>query len=254
MDKSVAGVQGNKRNLIGIDQMKNLHRLCEKLEYKFRRIELLEEAFLHSSFVNERKNAGLHDNERLEFLGDAVLDLAISHILMEFFQDATEGDLSKYRASVVNEKGLFQVAKTLRLGDYILLGKGEDQTNGRGKPSILANTMEALLGALYLDAGFKKTKGIIHRLFLPLITRIDSINRNRDFKSLFQEYTQEVYKSLPEYILKEDKGPAHDKTFKVAVRLNGRTVAEGSGKSKKVAEQMAAKEALYCLSGKREIY
>ena len=135
--------------------MKNFKPLCEKLGYGFRSIDLLEEAFRHSSFVNERKNNGFEDNERLEFLGDAVLDLAISHILMEIFQNATEGDLSKYRASVVNEKGLFRVAKTLKLGEYIMLGKGENQTNGRNKPSILANTMEALLGALYLDAGFE---------------------------------------------------------------------------------------------------
>lgn len=241
-------------NGIVVCQMKDIDQLYETLEYRFRRIELLEQAFRHSSFVNERKKSGLADNERLEFLGDAVLDLAISHILMEIFQNASEGDLSKYRALVVNEKGLFQVAKSLHLGDYILLGKGEKQTNGSGKPSILADTMEALLGALYLDAGFEKTKEIIHRLFLPLISRIDSVNRHSDFKSLFQEYTQEVYKSLPEYILMEDTGPAHDKTFKVAVSLNGRIVAEGSGKSKKVAEQMAAKEALHCLSGEREVH
>jgi ribonuclease-3 len=234
--------------------MKDLMKLCEKLGYQFRKIELLEEAFRHSSFVNERKNSNLGDNERLEFLGDAVLDLAISHVLMDSFKNANEGDLSKYRASVVNEKGLFRVAKSLKLGDYILLGKGEDLTRGREKPSILANTIEALLGAIYLDAGFEKTREIIHRLFLPMIRRIDSINRNSDFKSLFQEYTQEAYKSLPEYVLKEDKGPAHDKTFKVAVRLNGYTVAEGVGKSKKEAEQQAAMEALYCLSGKRGIY
>jgi ribonuclease-3 len=235
-------------------QMKNTETLCEKLAYRFRKQELLEEAFRHSSFVNERKKSGLEDNERLEFLGDAVLDLAISHILMDAFQGATEGDLSKYRASVVNEKCLFQVARSLGLGDYVLLGKGEDQTNGREKPSILANTMEALLGAIYLDAGFEKTREIIQQLFHPLIGRIDSLNKSSDFKSLFQEYTQETYKSLPEYVLKEDKGPAHDKTFKVAVRLGGKTVAEGVGKSKKEAEQKAAREALYCLSGKREIY
>src|SRR4030042_350031 len=117
----------------------------------------------------------------MEFLGDAVLDLAISHILMERFEDTKEGDLSKYRATVVNEKGICQVAKELGLGDYIQLGRGEELTKGREKPSILANCMEALLGALYLDAGFIKTKEIIHSLFLPLLEQIDSKNIADDF-------------------------------------------------------------------------
>ncbi|MFC1866929.1 ribonuclease III [Thermodesulfobacteriota bacterium] len=227
--------------------MKDIRQLFEKLDYVFKQSDLLAEAFRHSSYVNERKDSGLRDNERLEFLGDAVLDLAISHILMEFFQDANEGDLSKYRATVVNEKGLFQMARELSLGDYILLGKGEDLSNGREKPSILANTTEALLGALYIDAGFEVTKEIIRRLFLPVIRGLDFNNMNGDYKSMFQEYTQEEYRTLPEYFLMEESGPAHDKSFKVALRLNGKTVSEGEGKSKKEAEQKAAREAFYCL-------
>ncbi|MFC1535329.1 ribonuclease III family protein, partial [Thermodesulfobacteriota bacterium] len=123
---------------------------------------------------------------------------------------------------------------------------------GREKPSILANTMEALLGALYLDAGFLKTKEIIRRLFLPLIREIESRSINGDYKSMFQEFTQEVYRTLPEYILMEESGPAHDRTFKVALHLKGATVAEGEGKSKKEAEQKAAREAFYCLSRERK--
>ena len=171
-----------------------LEVLKEKLGYMFQDIDLLEQAFRHSSYVNERNDLGLEDNERLEFLGDAVLDLAISHILMNLFQDAKEGDLSKYRASVVNEKGLFQIAKSLDLGDYLHLGKGEELTQGREKPSILANTLEALIGALYLDAGFFKTKEIIQRLFGTILGKIDSGHVINDFKSRLQEYTQEVYK------------------------------------------------------------
>ena len=232
--------------------MKDSKQLCVRLGYMFKDTELLEEAFRHSSYVNELKDPDLRDNERLEFLGDAVLDLAISHILIETYKEVKEGDLSKYRANVVNEKVLCQVAMELALGDYLLLGRGEELTDGREKPSILADTMESLLGALYLDAGFDTTKEIIRNLFLPLIKEIESKNMHYDYKSMFQEHTQEVYKSLPEYILMEESGLAHDKTFRVALLLNGKTIAEGVGKSKKEAEQRAAREAFYCLSEYRE--
>ena len=230
----------------------DLNELSKKLGYTFRQPELLTEAFRHSSYINELGNSDLRDNERLEFLGDAVLDLAISHILMELFQGSKEGDLSKYRATVVNEKGLCRVAQELGLGDYLRLGRGEEVTGGRAKPSILANSMEALLGALYLDAGFNKTKEIIQRLFLPLVGRIDSGGVPNDYKSQLQEYTQEAHKTRPEYVLMEESGPAHDRTFKVALHLNGEMVAKGEGKSKKEAEQKAAKEAFTCLRGERE--
>ena len=162
----------------------DIHELCKRLGYTIKQLDLLEEALRHSSYVNECGDLTLRDNERLEFLGDAVLDLAIGHILMELFRDANEGDLSKYRATVVDEKGLYQVARELELGDYLKLGKGEDLSHGKEKPSILANTMEAILGALYLDAGFDKTKEIIHRLFLQLLARIDPGHVVNDFKSL----------------------------------------------------------------------
>jgi ribonuclease III len=231
---------------------KDLGELCEQLGYTFNDPDLLEEAFRHSSYVNELVDSGLKDNERLEFLGDAVLDLGISHILMTLFQWANEGDLSKYRASVVNEKGLCKVARQLRLGDYLFLGKGEEHTQGREKPSILANTMEALIGALYLDAGFSITKDIIHGLFIPILAKIDSGKPVDDFKSLLQEYTQAVFKTRPEYQLLAESGPAHDKTFKVALRLTGDVMAEGEGRSKKEAEQRAAKETFFCLTKDRE--
>ena len=232
--------------------MKDTKQLCERLGYFFKDPDLLGQAFHHSSYVNERREPGLKDNERLEFLGDAVLDLAISHILMEIHENAKEGDLSKYRALVVNEKGLYQIAKKLELGNYLLLGKGEEMTEGREKPSILANTMEAFLGALYLDAGFDVTKDIIRRLFLPVVKDIGSGNINNDYKSLLQEHTQEIYKSLPEYHLIEESGLAHDKTFRVTVRLKDEMIAVGVGKSKKEAEQAAAREAFYCLAENRK--
>ena len=226
--------------------MKDIHEFSKILGYTF------EQPDLHASYVNERLNSNLRDNERLEFLGDAVLDLAISHILMELFHDAKEGDLSKQRASVVDERGLCHVAKELGLGDYLLLGRGEELSHGREKSSILANTMEALIGAIYLDAGFTKTKEIIHRLFLPLLGKVDSGEELNDFKSLLQEYTQERHKTRPEYILADESGPAHDKTFRVALCLNKKIITEGVGKSKKEAEQRAAKEAFFCLTTVRE--
>lgn len=223
--------------------------LSRKLGYEFEQPELLFQAFMHSSYVNEQAMPDLQDNERLEFLGDAVLDLAASHILMDLFNDAKEGDLSKYRAMVVDESGLFQVARQLQLGDCLFLGKGEEQCQGREKPSILANTMEALLGALYLDAGFEKTFEIIHKLFAPYLEKVGTENTPHDFKSQLQEYTQKEFKTLPTYRLSHESGPAHDKTFRVALTLNGKTLAIEEGKNKKEAEQKAAREAYYCLTG-----
>ena len=232
--------------------MKTIEELCEKLNYNFTRPETLEEALRHSSYTNENRELQLKDNERLEFLGDAVLDLAISHILMEKFKDLKEGDLSKYRAKVVNESGLCKVAKSLDLGEYILLGKGEEITDGREKPSILANTMEAVLGALYLDSEFGKTRDIISLLFMPLINSIKSKKSSNDHKSTLQEYTQNHLKILPEYLLINESGLPHNKTFKVAVKIGEALMAEGTGRSKKEAEQMAAREAFYCLLNQKE--
>ena len=221
-----------------------LEKLSKKLDYRFRNPELLLQAFRHSSYVNEQSDSDLEDNERLEFLGDAVLDLAISHFLMELFKDAEEGVLSKYRAMVVDKAGLYEMALKLELGDYLMLGKGEEQSRGREKPSILANATEALIGALYLDAGFDQTMIIIGGLFSFLLEKIATKETVYDFKSSLQEYTQQTYKALPEYRLVEEFGPAHDKTFKVVLALNGVILAESMGKSKKEAEQNAAKKTL----------
>ena len=232
--------------------MQHIDKLDKKLGHRFKKKELIEEALRHSSYVNENRDLKLEDNERLEFLGDAVLDLAISHILMEKFSDLREGDLSKYRATVVNENSLCKVARGLDLGEHVMLGKGEEMTNGREKPSILANTMEAVLGALYLDTGFEKTKEIISLLFMPLITSIKSKKSSNDHKSALQEYTQNHLKILPEYLLIDENGLPHKKIFKVAVKIGETLMAEGTGRSKKEAEQKAAKEAFNCLLNQKE--
>ncbi len=224
--------------------------LCKKLGYTFEDPQRLEQALRHASYVNERPEEGLQDNERLEFLGDTVLDLAISHLLMERYPEAPEGELSRYRAMIVDETGLSSVARDLELGRYLLLGKGESQSAGREKPSILADGMEALLGALYLDAGFERTLEVVRRLFGPLVERVGSSGMISDYKSRLQEHTQKVHRCLPRYILVEESGPAHDRRFKVELWLNGMPVAEGFGKSKKEAEQTAAKKAYLRLAGK----
>lgn len=221
--------------------------LYEVLGYRFRDPALVLQAFRHSSYVNEHVGAGLEDNERLEFLGDAVLDLAVSHLLMEKNQEADEGELSRFRSMVVDEAGLYDVATRLQLGRYLLLGKGEDQSLGRQKPSILADVTEALIGAIYLDGGFDVTKKVIETLFSPLLKKLETDDLVQDFKSLLQEFTQQAFKSLPKYRLTEETGPAHDKVFRIALAVNGVVLAEGMGKSKKEAEQCAAKEAYFRL-------
>lgn len=223
------------------------NRLEKRLGYTFKQPRLLIQAFCHASYVNEHPNAGLTDNERLEFLGDAVLDLAVSTLLMTRFSEAPEGELSKFRAVMVDEPGLYEVALGLKLGDYLLLGRGEDQGSGREKPSILADTMEAVIGAIYLDAGFDRALDIIERLFTAMISRVDAREQVHDFKSLLQEFTQQAWKTLPRYRLLEESGPAHNKHFKVALSLNGQDIAHGEGGSKKEAEQKAAKQAFLTL-------
>ena len=217
--------------------------LYEALGYQFEDTDLVVQAFRHSSYVNEQVGVGLEDNERLEFLGDAVLDLAVSHLLMERNRGANEGELSRFRSMVVDEAGLHDVASRLELGRYLLLGKGEDQSLGRQKPSILADVTEALIGAVYLDGGFDLTKKVIERVFAPLLEKVGTDDLVQDFKSLLQEFTQQAFKSLPKYRLTEETGPAHDKVFRIALAVNGIVLAEGMGKSKKEAEQRAAKEA-----------
>ncbi len=225
------------------DSNTEFQALYEALGYQFKDKDLVVQAFRHSSYVNEQAAVGLEDNERLEFLGDAVLDLAVSHLLMERNQGANEGELSRYRSMVVDEAGLHDVASRLELGHYLLLGKGEDQSLGRQKPSILANVTEALLGAIYLDAGFDVTKKIIEKVFAPLLEKVGTDDLVQDFKSLLQEFTQQAFKSLPKYRLTEESGPAHDKVFRISLAVNGIVLAEGVGKSKKEAEQHAAREA-----------
>jgi ribonuclease-3 len=224
-----------------------LENLFNAIGYEFRDMEIARQAFRHSSYVHENQGDLRRDNERLEFLGDAVLDLAVGHMLMDLLPDAREGELSKLRASIVSENGLSRASRELKLGEMVLLGKGEEASGGRYKASIAADTLEALIGAVYLDGGLEKAMQVIERIIAPFIREAIEKGLTGDFKSLLQEYTQQNCQSLPDYHLLAESGPPHDKTFRVCVRLSGTLISEGIGKNKKEAEQEAAKEAYLCL-------
>jgi ribonuclease-3 len=176
----------------------------------------------------------------LEFLGDAVLDMVISHLLMKKYPEATEGELSKSRSSLVNTKRLSILARQFDLGKYILLGKGEDQSQGRSKPTILTCAYEAIIGAIYLDGGFNKVAKVIHSHFAQLISHKLSKVIYRDFKSRLQEYVQGTLKTIPEYQVLSESGPPHAKEFEIHIKINGKSYGSGRGKSKKQAQQRAA--------------
>lgn len=221
--------------------------LENELDYGFADPALLEEALRHSSFVNEMPGKSLPDNERMEFLGDSVVNLVTSHLLMSSFPDVKEGQLSRMRAHLVSEIQLSRIAGALDLGRYIQLGKGESLTGGREKPSILANTFEALMAAVYLDGGFPAAFDIISRYMTPLIQADAPSPSVQDYKSKFQELIQSAQGPLPQYAVTAETGPDHDKSF--IVRLTcGDIQTEGFGKNKKNAEQDAARKALDLMS------
>jgi ribonuclease III len=217
------------------------------IEHIFRDKQLLDEALRHSSFVNEVPEVGLRDNERLEFLGDAVLNLVVGHILLSRFSCLNEGDLSRMRANLVNEQQLAQLARRLSLGSAIKLGKGEAQTGGYEKNSILAGALEALIAAVYLDGGFEAAFTIIQKAFLPAVQQLDSANGHADYKSQLQELVQARPGTMPSYTVIREEGPDYAKTFWVQLRVMG-TETQGMGKSKKTAEQDAARQALVLIS------
>ena len=219
------------------------------LKYKYSDQNLLQEALRHSSYVNEIGDEQLRDNERLEFLGDAVLNLIVGHILMRRYPELKEGDLSRSRANLVNESQLAKMARSFDLGQYILLGKGEIQTHGREKNSILADTFEALMASIYLDGGFDAAYQFIENNFQPLIEHLHTSANNHDYKSQLQEKVQVKHGSMPAYRIIREDGPDHDKTFWVGLKVLD-IETEGSGKSKKAAEQDAARRAIEILKEK----
>ena len=220
----------------------------DRLSYHFRDVALLDHALTHRSFVNEYACPAGQDNERLEFLGDAVLDLCVSDLLMRHFPEDPEGRLSKKRAACVNERSLAELARKFNLGEGLLLGKGEGLSGGRAKSSLLANAFEAVLAAIYLDGGFDQAATFVHRLFTDLIQDGPGGLLYQDYKTLLQDACQVQFQETPKYCVIQELGPDHDKTFDVQLDIADRITASGTGKSRKEAEQEAARKALDLLN------
>jgi ribonuclease-3 len=226
------------------ERVRALRGLEERLGWHFADIALLDNALTHRSFVNENAALACLDNERLEFLGDAVLELTVSDMLMRKFPDHAEGQLSKLRASVVNEQPLAELARRFGIGEHLLLGKGEEGSGGRMKSSLLANAFESIIAAMYLDGGFDPTAVFIGRLFEPLIEEGKLSAVYRDYKTAAQEMSQILFREMPRYMVISETGPDHDKRFETNLLIGERVIATGRGRSKKEAEQQAAKIAL----------
>jgi ribonuclease III len=204
-------------------------------------------ALTHKSYCNEHKDEPIEDNERLEFLGDAVVDMVIGQRLMERFPKANEGELSKLRALIVNEEGLARVARVVGVGELLLLGRGEELTGGRDKPSVLADALEAVIGAIYLSNGITSVHAFADVFFGEALDGVADGRQGRDNKSLLQEAAQSHFKTSPRYRVINESGPEHEKIFEVEVSINGELFARSSGRSKKEAEQAAAEKTLTML-------
>jgi len=225
-----------------MNEKQRMEQFQQKINYKFNNDRLLYEALSHSSFANENKKQR-NSNERLEFLGDSVLSIVVSDYIFEHFKHLPEGELTKLRASLVCEKSLFEFSKKIDLGEYIFLGKGEELTGGRTRPSIISDAFEAVIAAIYLDGGIEPVSKYILS-FIPQDISPKGAKSFHDYKTMLQEIIQKNPEEKIEYFLESESGPDHDKNFTVQVRLNNNVIGEGSGHSKKNAEQAAAREAL----------
>ncbi len=223
-----------------------LEELEKRIGYVFDDKLLLAAALTHRTYLNENKSLVSEDNQRLEFLGDTIVNAIVTRMLYLKYNDENEGLLTKLRAELVSESALARIARHLDLGQYLLLGKGEDRTGGRDKDSVLADAYEAFVGALFLDSSYDEVSDIIGNHFLEALGPFDEIDIT-DYKSALIEYCQAKFKALPEISVVEESGPDHEKTFVVAVRLADGTVASGEGRNKKQAAQNACREALKSL-------
>jgi|LSQX01.3.fsa_nt_gb ribonuclease III len=220
-----------------------LRRLEAKLGYRFRNRALLDQALTHRSFVHENPDSTLEDNERMEFLGDAILGFCVSDMLLRTHEHFTEGQLSKARASLVKEGSLSIVAGMIGLGDYVRLGKGEEASGGKTRVSTLADTLEAVVAAIYMDGGLRELTGWFHTFFVPLLERNPEKFRYADYKTALQQVAQKKFRDIPAYTLIGSSGPDHRKLFEVRL-VTGNIVTQGTGRTKKEAEQGAARQAL----------
>ncbi|MDF2556294.1 MAG: rnc [Bacillales bacterium] len=224
-------------------EVNRLHILEKELDSIFQNKKLLFQAFTHSSYVNEHRMKSVESNERLEFLGDAVLELTVSRFLYEQFPNLPEGELTKMRAAIVCEPSLVNFANQLKFGDFLLLGRGEDQTGGRKRPALLADVFEAYIGALYLDQGIENVISFMEKFIFPKI-KTGAFSHVMDYKSQLQEFIQKDNSRQLEYVIVSETGPAHAKVFVSNVKLDHEEIGTGTGKTKKEAEQNAAAMAL----------
>ena len=224
--------------------MSAIKELETKLHYTFRDPSLLEQALCHSSYANERRARHIQSNERLEFLGDSILGLVTAEFLYRQRPEWPEGELTRSRAALVCEKSLYEVALGLNLGEYLYLGRGEESGGGRGRPSILADAVEAVIAAVYLDGGMEQATALIRRSLLDAFREDQSETRNQDYKTILQELIQHKPEQVMTYGLLDEQGPDHAKIFTMEVRVNGEPLGQGTGRSKKEAEQAAARVAL----------
>lgn len=220
---------------------KNLKELEERIGYKFNNRGTLELALTHSSYANDLKLGKFRHNERLEFLGDAVLELSSSEFLFGEYQNKTEGELTRLRASIVCEPTLAMCARDIELEKYLKLGRGEEMTGGRNRDSVVSDAFEALIGAIYLDGGFANAKEFVEKFVMK---DVENKHLFYDSKTILQEMVQKAFKERVEYVLIGEKGPDHDKEFNVNAIFNGKIIGTGTGKTKKRAEQQAAYEAI----------
>ncbi len=240
---------------MSVEPLEELERV---LGYTFLKRDILRDALTHKSYLNEMRNlekeGGTQDNERLEFLGDAVLDLVMSEHLTVTYPHSSEGDLSKMKARVVSEASLARVAKRLGLGTYLRLGRGEERTEGREKSSLLADALEAVIAAVYFDGGFETARSLILRTFREELDRLKQREGDIDYKTELQEWCQRKLDVLPVYRVQGESGPDHQKLFEVRLTIRGRDLGMGRGRSKKEAEQRAAKEALEAIQSAPDLF
>lgn len=221
-----------------------MENLQKKLKTKFKNYQLLTQALTHRSYLNEAKIKNLQSNERLEFLGDAVLSFIVSHWLFNQFPNKPEGDLTSLRSNLTKTTTLAKISQNLAIENFIILGKGEKEAGGQKNSSILANTLEAIIGALFLDRGLKETTAFLKFHLRPVFGQIIKSKELKDYKSLLQEKTQARLKKAPVYKTTKEEGPDHDKTFTVGVFVEKKLIAVGKGKSKQLAQQKAAQATL----------
>ncbi|MFW5806609.1 MAG: ribonuclease III [Spirochaetota bacterium] len=237
---------------VDVERKQELQLFEKQAGIRFKKLELLNLAFCHRSYANERHN-DVDNNEKLEFLGDSVLGLVVAEYLFNTLTDKAEGDLAKIKSFVVSEDSLAAISRELRVDNFILIGKGEEFSGGRSKKALLADALEAIIGAYFLDSGFRAAKRFTLRYLVPEINKVLENRHRKDYKTLLQEYAQKKFKTYPKYILVKKTGPDHSKTFWIEVRVNTETFGPGQGKNKKRAEQEAAKIAYEHLSARAPV-